>query len=219
MERNQGCIRLPNSCTEGHAVGHRLLARSFPQNRQLRLWRKRCLFFNAARMQGASRAPAIVWKKDVRTTAKVAGGPIEVIINGTPKIIISGHLHTSVFHSSSSQQHLKTSTQLFRKFPKHEVLMCMDANTTQVDAVPNNVAAAHDEERTTYFFVNIMTKSGLVAQNTRLATRAPQEEMYTRKEWDTHEIVGKLLFWNRQITFRHQRQPRQQVAEPRKTRS
>ena len=50
---------------------------------------------------------------------------------------------------------------------------------------------AGDEERTT-FFVNVVTKNGLVTQNTRTAAAAPQEEMYTWKEWDRHEILGNL---------------------------
>ena len=41
---NQGCIRLPHSYTDGNAMGHHLLARSSPQNRQTGLWRKLCPF-------------------------------------------------------------------------------------------------------------------------------------------------------------------------------
>ena len=55
------------------------------------------VFFNAPKMLGALRAPAIVLKNDVAKTAKAVGGEsrwIEVIINNTPKIIISAHLST-----------------------------------------------------------------------------------------------------------------------------
>ena len=50
----------------------------------------------------------------------------------------------------------------------------------------SQTATANDEGRSTYF----VTKSGLVAQNTRTAARAAQGEVKTRKEWDKHEILG-----------------------------
>ena len=37
---NQGCIRLPNSYTDGNAMEHHLLARNCSRNRQTGLWRK-----------------------------------------------------------------------------------------------------------------------------------------------------------------------------------
>ena len=39
--------------------------------------------------------------------------------------------------------------------------------------------------------MNFMTKNGLLAQNTSTAAAAP-EDMYTRREWDKHEILGNL---------------------------
>ena len=56
--------------------------------------------------------------------------------------------------------------------------------------------------------MNFMTKNGLLAQNTWTAAAAPQEEMYTRREWDKHEILGNLAVGT-QV----------KVAESRKTRS
>ena len=50
---------------------------------------------------------------------------------------------------------------------------------------------ARDEERAT-FFVNFMAKNGLVAQNTRTAAAAPQEEMYTRKRVEQTRDTGNL---------------------------
>ena len=52
------------------------------------------------------------------------------------------------------------------------------------------------EERAN-LFVNFMTMtmSGLVAQDTWTAARAPQEDMYTRKEWDKHETLRILAVW------------------------
>ena len=47
-------------------------------------------------------------------------------------------------------------------------------------------------QETATFFENFMTKNGLVAQNTWTAAAAPQEEMYTRREWDKHEILVNL---------------------------
>ena len=48
-----------------------------------------------------------------------------------------------------------------------------------------------DEEIAT-FFVNFMTKNGLVGRNTWAAAAAPQEKMYTRREWDKPEMLGNL---------------------------
>ena len=99
----------------------------------------------------------------------------------------------------------KESDTFWGTFPKHEVLMGMDTNTELAghsdgfrvgDAVPNNDMSAGDEERAN-FFVNFMTKKGLVAQNTWTEATAPQEEMYTSREWDKHEMgnlaVGTLV--------------------------
>ena len=55
---------------------------------------------------------------------------------------------------------------------------------------------AGDEESATYF-VNFMTKNGLVAQHTWTAAAAPREEMCTRREWDKHEILGNLAVGTR----------------------
>ena len=89
---------------------------------------------------------------------------------------------------------------MLEKFPKLEVPMGLDANAKLAghtngfsvgDAVPNSDMMAGNEERTT-FFLNFMTKNGLVAQNSWTATAASQEDMYTRREWDEHEILGNL---------------------------
>ena len=42
--KNQGCIRIPISYSDGNAMGHHLLARIFPQHRQTGFWRKISLF-------------------------------------------------------------------------------------------------------------------------------------------------------------------------------
>ena len=57
-------------------------------------------------------------------------------------------------------------------------------------AVPHSDMTAGDEERTT-FFVNFMAKIGVVAQTT-WTVAAPQEEMYSRREWDKHEMLDNL---------------------------
>ena len=62
------------------------------------------------------------------------------------------------------------------------------------DAVPNSGTTAGYEERAT-FFVSLV-KNGLAAQNTWTAAAALEEEMYTRKEWDKHEILGSSRSWN-----------------------
>ena len=138
-------------------------------------------------------------EKDVATTAKKqqaenpVGQPSKS--SSTPKIIISAHLPLEQLTGT-----LEESDTMLEKFPKHEVPMGLDANAKLAghtngfsvgDAVPNSDVMAGNEERTT-FFLNFMTKNGLVAQNSWTATAAPQEDMYTRREWDEHEILGNL---------------------------
>ena len=59
-------------------------------------------------------------------------------------------------------------------------------------AIPNSDLTTGDEQRA-ICFVNFMIKNGLAAQNTWTAAAAPQEEMYTGREWDKHEIMGNLV--------------------------
>ena len=63
------------------------------------------------------------------------------------------------------------------------------------NAVPNSDMTAGDEERTT-FFVNVVAKNGLVAQNTRTAAAAPQADMYARKRVEQTRDTGQSHSWN-----------------------
>ena len=140
-----------------------MLARSFPRNRQTGLWRKLCPFFNAPKMLGALRAPAFVLKKNVATTAKGVGGESRwIAINNTPKIIISAHLPHKRLPLEQFTATLEELDTFMGKFPKHEVLMGIDANTNLAghadgfrvgSAVSKSDMTAGDEERAT-FFVN-----------------------------------------------------------------
>ena len=155
---------------------------------------------------GSCRAPAFVLKKDVATPADAAGVEsrwiaIEVnIINGTPKIVISANLPQMRLPLEQFTATRLEFEAILGSFLKHQALMVMDANTRLTGhsdgfrvgyAVPNSDKTANDKVRTTYF-VNFVTKNGLVAQNTWSTARAPQEVMYTRKEWDKHRIMDIL---------------------------
>ena len=135
-----------------------MLARSFPQNRETGLWRKLCLC-QRQRCWERLRAPAKVVKKKATTA----------IINNTAT--------------------LDKKDTILGNVSKHEVLMGLDANAKlaghsdgfrEGDAVLNSDMTAGDEERAT-LFVNVMSKNGLVAQNTWTAAAALQGEMYTKE--------------------------------------
>ena len=98
--------------------------------------RENYVLFNAPQIMGALRAPAIVLKKDAATPVKAVGGESrwiaveEVVINNTQRSSYPHIFHTSDFHSSRSQKYWKSWTRFLGKFPKHEVLMELDANAT-----------------------------------------------------------------------------------------
>ena len=105
-----------------------------------------------------------------------------------PKIITSPDLPHQQRPLEQFTATLEELDTIWRKFPKHEVLMGLDANVKLAGhsggfrvgyAGPDSDMTANDGERATCF-VNFMTKNGLVAQNTWTTADAPQEEMHTR---------------------------------------
>ena len=155
-------------------------------------------------MLGALRAPAVVLKKNIATTAKAVRGKsrciaVEVITN-RPKIIASAHLLNKRLPLEQFTATLEELDKMSGQFPSHEVLMGTDANTKLAGhsdgfrveyAVPHSDMSAREEERAT-FFVNVMAKNGLAAQNIWTSTAAPKEDMHTRKDWDKQEVMGNL---------------------------
>ena len=99
--------------------------------------------------------------------------------------------------SVSSPRHWKSQTLYGRSFRSTNCLwdsarMQRWQATQMASAVPNSDMTAGDQERAT-FFVNFIAKSGSVAQNTWTAAAAPQEELYTWKEWDKHNMLGNQI--------------------------
>ena len=153
---------------------------------------------------------------------------IEVSINNAAKIIVSAHFPHKRLPLGQFTATLEESDTLGERFPKHEVLTGLDANAKLAshsdgfrvgNAVPNSDMTAGDEERTT-FFVNVVAKNGLVAQNTRTAAAAPQAEMYTRKRVEQTRDTGQSHSWNTGgLDFEIRDSQKPKVAESRKTHS
>ena len=91
------------------------------------------VLFNAPKMLGALRATATVLKKNVAKKSKNSRREswwiaIEVTINHTPKIILSAHLPSKRLPLKQLTATLEELDTILGVFPKHEVLMRIDAN-------------------------------------------------------------------------------------------